>query len=281
MGASTKLREEANFTQELRWVLEAMKQVAASELKRLERQPTTHEALVIELRGCFRLLASARVPSVLVAPTSPTTAAICFTSDAGFIGDLNVRVVREGAAAAGPGPLFVIGEQGRRVLMEQRKSATPYPRVTNLQAIEELRPLWESLAPRYLEGAIGRVRLVYPKYLSRARQEVVVEPLLPYEGPVTDMVSRSPLRKFLLETPLAATERALAGWWIRAALARAAWHARLSELAARTNHLEGAVDELARQSQVLTLQYFHVFHEEMDKAIREVYASQQQVGGAG
>ncbi len=274
MGASGRLKEEANFTQELRWVLEAMKQVAASELKRLERLPTSHEELVTELRGCFQLLASAGVPSVLVSSKGTVTAAVCFTSDAGFIGDLNVRVAREGLAAAGTGPVFVIGEQGRRVMMEQRKPATPYPRVTNLQTIEELRPLWGSLAPRYLDGAIGRVRLVYPKYLSRARQEVVVEPLLPYEGPLVTL-AQGPLRKFLLETPLAATERALAGWWIRAALARAAWHARLSELAARSNRLEGAVDELIRQSQVLTLQYFHVFHEEMDKAIREVYASQQ------
>lgn len=278
MGASARIREEAAFYVELRWVLEAMKQVAVSELKRLERQPTSHEELVAELRGCFQLLASARLPSVLVSPTSTVAAAICFTSDTGFIGDLNVRVIREGLMAAGPGPLFVIGEQGRRVLLEQGKSATPYPRVTHLETLEELRPLWESLTPRCLEGAIGRVRLVYPKYYSMGRQEVIVEPLLPYEGPLVDL-TQHPLQKFLLETSLASTERALAGWWIRAALARATWHARLSELAARANHLEGAVDELIRQSQVLTLQYFHVFHEEMDKAIREVYAS-QQIGGA-
>jgi len=121
MGASARIREEAAFYVELRWVLEAMKQVAVSELKRLERQPASHEEVVAELRGCFQLLASARIPSVLVSPTSTVAAAICFTSDTGFIGDLDVRVIREGMAAAGAGPLFVIGEQGRRVLMEQGK----------------------------------------------------------------------------------------------------------------------------------------------------------------
>ncbi|MBI4227364.1 MAG: F0F1 ATP synthase subunit gamma [Candidatus Omnitrophica bacterium] len=280
MGASLRLKEEATFTHELRWVLEAMKQVAFSEHKRLEQQPTTHEALVEDLRGCFQLLASAGVVSSLVRSSSPVTAAICFTSDAGFIGDLNVRVIREGMAAAGTGPLHVIGEQGRRVCLEQGfAAASYYPHVTNFETLEELRPLWDSLAPRYLDGTIGRVSLAYPKHLSLTRQEVVADPLLPYEGPTLDMAQRHPMRTFVLETPLAVTERALTAWWIRAALARAAWHARLSELAARANHLESAVDELVKQTQVLNLRYFHVLHEEMDKAIREVYAS-QQIGGA-
>lgn len=279
MGASTKLKEEAAFTQDLRWVLEAMKQVAASEHKRLERQPTAHEALVEDLRGCFQLLASAGVASALVtapsATIAPPVAVICFTSDTGFIGDLNVRVMRDGQAAAGEGLLYVIGEQGRRICLEQGiRAAASYPHVADFQAIEELRPLWESVAPKYLEGAIGRVRLVFPRYWSQMRQEVVTEPLLPYEGSLTEL-PRHPMRTFLVETPLPLTERTLAAWWIRASLARAAWHARLSELAARTNHLEGAVDELVRQSHVLNLQYFHALHEEMDKAIREVYASQQ------
>lgn len=292
MGTSTRLKEETTFTEELRWVLEAMKQVASSEHKRLERQPTTHDAFTEELRGGFRVLASAGIASRLVQSSSPVTAAICCTSDAGFIGDLNVRVIREGLAAAAsgdgaapvgagaPGPLYVVGEQGRRICLEQgARTATCYPHVTNLQTIDELRALWELLSQKFLEGAIGRVRLVYPRYLSLIRQEVTTDPLLPYEGPVTEL-PRHPMRTFLVETPLPVTERTLAAWWIRAALARAAWHARMSELAARANHLEGAIDELVKQAQTLNLQYFHALHEEMDKAIREVYASQQIGAGA-
>ena len=85
-----------------------------------------------------------------------------------------------------------------------------------------------------------------------------------------------------MESPLGRIEQKAASWWIWGLLRRAAWHAKLSELAARTTHLEGASDELTKQKGELNLQYFRAIHEEMDQSIREVHASRlQELSKAG
>jgi len=70
-------------------------------------------------------------------------------------------------------------------------------------------------------------------------------------------------------------ERALALGWLGACLVDIAWSAKLSELAARTLHLEGALEELASQHRQLRGFYFRALHEEMDQVIRECMASRR------
>ena len=50
------------------------------------------------------------------------------------------------------------------------------------------------------------------------------------------------------------------------------WHSKLSELAARSMHLESSFVGLTQQKKKLMLQYFRSVHEATDTSIRESYA---------
>jgi F0F1-type ATP synthase gamma subunit len=178
-----------------------------------------------------------------------------------------------GLAACAPAhrSLFVIGDQGRRILEEQGTAYIPIPRGSDFLDPAGLVTARDEIAKRYLKEELGQVLLVYPKYFSISRQEVVAEWILPFQASWTAPIRLG--RELVLESPIHRIEQGVVFWWVRANLTSVSWHAKLSELAARAVHLEGASDELNKQNRDLTLKYFRAFHEEMDRSVREIYAS--------
>ncbi|MBI3615040.1 MAG: F0F1 ATP synthase subunit gamma [Candidatus Omnitrophica bacterium] len=295
MSASQKLKTERRFLGEMHGMLEVMKQVAASELKHLEAWLRPEEAapLVIsesqlpsrsgalgEFSGLFQLLKAARPDSLLIKRAGATAGVVCFTSDSGFVGDLNSRVIRQALSVlpSGERACFVIGSQGGRILTEQGTSHKGFPGIRDPKTMEGLSVVREALLNWTFAEPNGSLTLIYPRYRSIVRQDLVQILILPIEETRTPL-SPTMTRDVLLEGPVKQIEQKAAFWWIGTLLKEAAWHAKLCELAARVNHLEGSVDELGRQQRQMTFQYFHALHEEMDTAVREVYASRRILGG--
>lgn len=277
MLATTKLKEDLRFLQELQWVLEVMKRVAASQLKHLERMRPAHTNFKKDFKTLLELFAEARVPSVLWDPVSKAAGILCITSNTGFVGDLNVRVAREalGVQPEGADSIFVIGDQGCRILDEQARRYTAFPGVDDTMSLKEVTGLSHKIGAGYLKEEFGSLTLVYPRYVSLTQQEIVVEQVLPVAR--EEAVSAGGvIRELVMESPVREIERQTVSWWIWGLITQAVWQAKLSELAARTTHLEGACDELNKQNGELNLQYFRSVHEEMDQSIREVYASRLQ-----
>jgi len=274
MSTTAILKGELHFSEELYWVLDVMKRVAASELKRLEKRRSSFGLLAAhEIQGCLGLLQSLPTQSVLFRSTSTIPGVLVVTSNTGFVGDLNIRVVRAGLGACHPTveTLFVMGDQGRRILQEQETHHTAYPGIENVLDLKSLSWVLEEIVQRYLKGNFSKLLIVYPKYHSVGRQEVVTQQMLPVAHPGKALPQSA--RELVLESPLAEIEHALANRWVGAIFHEAAWNSKLSELAGRTIHLEGASEELTKQNRELTLQYFRAHHEEMDQGVREVYAS--------
>lgn len=279
MLATMKLKEDLRFLQELHWVLEVMKRIAAAQLKHLERVRPAHANVKKDFKTLLELFAMARVPSVLWKPVSQAAGVLCITSNTGFVGDLNVRVAREalGLCRAPSDSLFVIGDQGSRIVGEEGRPLTAFSGIDEAMSLTGLTAVAHRIGAGYLKEDFGSLTLVYPRYVSLTQQDIVVEQALPVPQ---EEVSRPPapaaIRELVMESPAQEIERQAVSWWIWSLVTQAVWQAKLSELAARTTHLEGACDELNKQSGEINLQYFRAVHEEMDQSIREVYASRLQ-----
>ncbi len=278
MSKVKELRQELKFSEELRGVLGAMKQVAASDLRRWERRRPVLADLIERFQQCFALLEGYRLPSRLLHPAGEKTGILLVTSELGFVGALNTQVVR--TALGQEGTILVIGEQGRRILAEERGSP-PAEAVfsgignpSNLQ--EQLASPRELLLRQYFAGELGRILVVFPSFVSIARQRILTRQLLPVpksSGPVPR------LRDLVMEGPLEQVEEAIAQRWLDVCLVDIAWNAKLSELAARALHLEGALEELSSQHRQLKGVYFRALHEGMDQVIRECMASRRIAEG--
>ncbi len=292
MAGMVKLKEEVRFSEELRWVLEVLKQVSASELKRLEKARLSSEDLIQEMRGCFGLLHWFQIDTVLTRPRPGKEGILLWTSDAGFVGDLNVRVARRGLERLREQgeavELLTVGQQAQRILMEHGAQSTPLGAPAGPADHKGIAAIRQELVRRRLSGGMSRLQVVYPRYDSMVKQEITVRQIFPAEAAHPEDVpvqgtERPARRELLLEAPLPEIEGMLAGWWVEAFLTEAAWNAKLSELATRTLRMEGALDDLASQRQEQVLQVFRVMHEEMDQQIREIYASRLMMrqGGLG
>ena len=233
-----------------------------------------------EFLELFQLLKAAAPDSPLLKRRGTVSGVVCFTSDSGFVGDLNSRLMREVLAhlPAAQRALFVVGAQGKKILREEEVAHESFPGIQNPKSYKEFSILQEVLLNWTFAPQNGSLTLVYPEYHSPTRQDLVQMRLFPFEEQGSSLSSRL-TRDVMLEASLRQIEEKAASGWIRMHLKQAIWHVRLCELAARANHLEGSVEELSKQNRGLTLRYFRTLHEEMDTAVREVYASRQVLVG--
>lgn len=270
MSTLLQLKEEVYFTGEIRSILDVMKQVAASDMKQWELKRVTHTPLLKEIENGMQLLKASGARSALWESTSTKIEAILVTSDSGFVGDLNALVARAGFKT-GAERYYAVGAQGKRILEDLRM---PHGGMVGLQyplSPQQILTMTKAILEPYLNGEVGHAVLVYPKFISMSHQQVITRTILPLPPSKFKLSRRA--QAVLLESPAAKLEAKLLEFWFQCSLAEIISEARLSELAARVNHLEGSLDELGTQNRNLNLQYIRAMHEEMDRTVREICAS--------
>jgi F0F1-type ATP synthase gamma subunit len=167
---------------------------------------------------------------------------------------------------------MVLGERGRMYLRDSHEPFTDFPGVGEHITAAPVERLRDHIVAQYLRRKIARVMVFYPRATSFTHQEVDSFQLLPYEPPASGGAGAPDPREVILEPSAPAIIEYLVRLWVTRKLHEVFWQSRLSELAARTMHLEGSLQELGQQKKKQTLQYFRNVHEVMDTGIRESYA---------
>jgi ATP synthase F1 gamma subunit len=244
-------------------------------------------SLTVVLEEFVRLIPPALCRHPFLASPSAPLGLVIVTSDEGFLGGLNASVIGKALAArAGqPSEVIVLGERGRLYFKDSHEPFTEFPGVgehVTAAAVERLR---DHIVEQFLGRKFGRVLVFHPRARSFTHQEVDSFQLLPFERPSLDRAAGAlDPREVILEPSAPPIIEYLLRLWVSRKLHEVFWQSRLSELAARTMHLEGSLQELALQKKKLTLQYFRNVHEVMDTSIRESYAgllSRKTRGGGG
>ena len=121
----TKLKKDVQFTQELTKIIDVLKGIAAARFHVLERQLVVFERCFQAAAEFMDLIDVSRVRHPFVQAQVPAVGVVMVTSDAGFLGGLNMQVVNAGLQEAGAtGVLTVIGERGGNYLRDLRHSHT-------------------------------------------------------------------------------------------------------------------------------------------------------------
>lgn len=276
MSTLSEAKKQLQFNQDFISLVDILKGIAASQFQTLMRKRKRFDKFAESFEGFFELLDLARVDSPFVASRSEVTGVVMVTSDEGFMGGLNARVIHAGLTAAGNGPkaLIVLGGRGADALKDLHLEHTAFPGVSHEQAYDRAVQVKEHLVELTARGAIGRLLLVYPYPVSLMVQRPEVVHLLPcgelfqrLEPPL------SAKRTVLLESAPDMIIQYLVGIWISYRLCDIFEESRLAEFAARTTHLEQSHDRLTEQGKVLRYRYFRCRRERIDKGMRETFAS--------
>ncbi|UCB57606.1 MAG: F0F1 ATP synthase subunit gamma [Candidatus Omnitrophota bacterium] len=283
----SKLRKEREFNKEIGGIVNVLQGVASAEFYRLQKARQELDEFGDYLRDFLQMLDIAQLRHPFLETSSLPQGVLLVTSDAGFLGRLNVAIVDSALNQSFErDELIVVGRQGARYVEETRKNFTSFAGISDEVDYKEAERLAEFILKGFLEKKFGRTIVVYPHFLSFAVWEPRVYQLLPCrflfreerKAPKpTGLAALEPEEKIILEPSINKIVDYLVRIWITYMLYGIFWESKLSEWSARVMHLEGSSFKIKQTDKKLHFEYFSLFHEISDKNIREIFASRLAV----
>ncbi len=274
MIPAAKLKENLKFNKNLDELIEVMKMAATLQFNQFRTRQEPRRDFLPSLEEGINLISGLATNSIFFSPRpeSSSSAIILVSSDEGFLGELNVLLVnRLSEIRSGENEIIVLGRQGAEYLEEVGMDFTPFSSPSEKLEFKHVEPLRDYCFKRYRKGEIGKIQIIYPRFVNIALQQIESETLLPLPPPSLNPdvkkedIIIEPSRSLVIE-----------GWaklWLGFRLYQIFWSSKLAEFAARIMHLEASLQELKRINQHLELEYFKYLHGLSDKTIREISAS--------
>jgi len=270
-----ELKRELQLNRELRELLEVLKGIASSQFRILQKEKAERFAKFLEaFEGFFQLIDF----STLEHPFSKGEGKLCIimvTSDEGFMGGLNTRVINTALEYEEESTeLVVLGERGAGYLRGLGKNFVGLPGIGEEKYEDALR-LKDFVVKEALAGKFKRVILVYPKPITFTVQRIEVLKLLPCSELFEKREDTVELKKdVIIESTSSEMIEYLVDIWITQKLLEVFEDSKLAEFSARTIHLEQSNQGLMEIGKGLRIQYFRARHELVDRGMRETFSSQ-------
>jgi len=274
-----RLKKDVEFNRDLTYVIEALKGIALNRYYALQRELVFYDQFGDVAQAILSGVDLPLLEHPYARQKMQRTSVVVITSDGGFLGGLNSRVVTMAAAEAGPeGLLSVVGTKGAAALREMKREVTAFRGLAK-DDVALAREIRDHLVKQVMSGEAGRVVIVYPHPVSLSTQKVTAEKLVPCDEWLVKKQKESvnPEQMIWESTPEVILQYTV-HQWIEYRLLELFTLSRLSEMAARVMHLEGSYQELVRQGKKIKLQYHRARHEVIDRSMREVFSSQLLMG---
>ncbi|MBR0082731.1 MAG: F0F1 ATP synthase subunit gamma, partial [Bacteroidales bacterium] len=192
-------------------ITSAMKLVASSKLRRAQKAIETLRPYEETLSSILASLSYAGAEwvrrSINLGQRTPDkqgrTVVVAFSSNSSMCGAFNNNAIKKAlevlSGVKGPVEAWTFGKKAAEAV---RKAGFPpakdFMDVVAHPGFEAVAAASSELRRLYSEGEVSSVVLVYNHFVSTGRQQVVVEPFLPFEAPQTE-VKEDPEEHFILE----------------------------------------------------------------------------------
>jgi len=279
MLSAQKLKKELELNAELTELLDVLKGIASSQFRALEKKKERFATFLDAFEGFFKMIDFSSIDHPFAKDTSGKLGIIMVTSDEGFMGGLNTRVINTALNYTGAkeAHLIVIGERGAGYLSGLGHNFVKFPGIIGEERYEAALKLKDYIMKEGLSGKFSRLILVYPKSVSFTVQKVEVVKILPcselFEKQRTeDRGQRT--EEVIIESSLGSIIEFLLGAWITEKLFEVFEDSKLYEFSARTVHLEESHQVLLQRGRGIQFQYFRSHHDLVDRGMRETFSAQ-------
>jgi F-type H+-transporting ATPase subunit gamma len=269
-----KLKSNLQFNKNLGNLVEVMKLAATLQFNqfRLKKEPSGE--FIRLLNSLFGVLSGMGAKNDLLRPRDDLPALLVLvSSDEGFLGELNFLLVNSLLNSRRQKDIIACtGAQGANYLKEIELEFSSFDSPGEKIDTKILAALRDYIISQYLSRKVGKVYIVYSKFISITSQQAETEVILPLPEDSSGSHPIAPSH-LLIEPNL---QSVIEGWiksWLDFRLYQVFWSSKLSEFAARIMHLEGSVQELKKLNSRLNMEYFKYLHNLSDKSIRELSAA--------
>lgn len=275
MATINELKQEMDFMGDFKNIIEVFKSTALMQFRSFQETKVEAQQYYQELLSCVSLFCRTKQYNNLFTDSvSLKTLIVVVTSDAGFVGDLNNKLISNALESfnASNTELFVLGSRGSNYLHNIGIKPVELPGIKDQFAYSDS----DNLVMQILDGfgdRFDKISVFYPKFVSLAVQKVTEKKLLPFE--TLDLNVRQNVE---VEAPTQDFFKELLAQYLKYNFYNIFYSAKLSEYAARIMHLESSGVELNNLNDLIRHKYFKEAHARNDKSIREISASKLMMG---
>lgn len=289
----TRLRKDLGFNRLMGSIVEVLQGVASAEYFHLQKKRKSFDEFEGQLKNVFRIVKLNNFQHSFLGSSASERNIVLITSDAGFLGELNISVVNFALNQYKDGDLFtVVGSQGARYLKEQGREFSYFAGIDDDISYDRVRELRDHIISKFFNKKLGGTIIVYPHFISFALQRTQQLQLLPcrFLFPQDSQTKEEEIksgfwglssREVIIEPSIKRVVEYLVKIWIGQLIYIIFWESKLSEWAARVMHLERSSTEIKNQDKKLKLQYFRLLHQISDNSTREIFASRLALESAG
>jgi len=276
MYALVKAKQDLDFNNNLVQLIDVIKGIASAQYRVMEKQREYFGTYLNAFEDFFSMINLFDVHHPYIKSESPVAGIVMVTSDAGFMGGLNTRVIELALDVFKDREkhLIVLGERGADYLRDMGLNFKFFPGVAEREKRDEqIEQLKKYLTEIVNKKEVGSISISYPRSISFTVQKVEIVEVLPFDKAFQHK-ERKPLeKKVILESKEEKILEYLVEVWITYKLYEVFEDSKLSEFSARTIHLEQSYQDLSRFNRLLRFKYFRSHHEVIDKSMRETFAS--------
>ncbi len=278
MGKASKVKSEVSEVRELVDLIQVLKDVADMKYHTLIAQKTKFNRFNESFADFFSLVSFSEVKHPLVSNDNPKVALVVISSERGFVGDLNSRVVGRTLEELEKNPnaiLVGVGKKGVSKLEGMgHKLAKSWEDIEERGLYEVALEIKTYLVKEIMEGRIGRVVAIYPwpkdytVIKPRAIKLLPCESLLPQQSQAVDR-----FKQVIEESDSIDITGYLADLWLSSKIYEIFFDTNLAAASAQTQQLENSLGKMKKEREAVKLKYRKARRGDIDKSLREVFSA--------
>lgn len=277
MGKANKIKSDLDDITELVEIIQVLKDVADTKFHDLATRKDRFGRFGESFVEYFRMISLSEVNHPLVQNNNPKVAIVGITSEAGFMGDLNSKVVRAILAEKEKYPdsiVIPIGRKGADKLSFLGKGMKVFENIEETGLYEMSIRIKDYLIEEVMADRLGKVIVVYPWSKTFNLQKPRAIKLLPCDELLTKQQEFvDSIEHVLLESDPIEIIGYLAEMWLVCRVYEMMHDTSISEAAAQSQQLEASVQKMKKDKKGIAAAFGKARKGDIDKSMREVFTS--------
>ena len=282
MASQRDIRRRIRDVGRIKQITRAMQFVAASKLKRAQDSTLAtrpYSEKIDEVLADLAAVLGTDEHPLLATRTEGKRLLVLITSDRGLAGPLNTNTIRFAARAIteheGDLAVVSVGRKGRDAMRRARVPLDAhFAGFGDRPTFADIIPLARLVTDGFVSGELGRIDLVYPRFVSTLVQRPTVEALLPI-SPAADTAVGIPGNQFIFEPNPGAVLEQLLPRYVATRLFQAVLEAKASEESSRMVAMKNATENADDLIADYTLAYNKVRQANITREMIEIATGAQ------
>lgn len=274
MKTISSIKKEMEFNRDLSVLVETLKSIAIADYYALEKKLTLYKEYLAVVESFFKFFDLENENHIFVRSRGQAQAVIAITTDAGFLGGVNMRVINAALveAAKMPTTLIIVGDRGKMYVQGSVHAIVSFPGIQTNERFEQAMQLRDYVHAKALAGAYDTIKIIYPRPISFGVQRIETVGCIPFRPTEVRLTPPEVRANTIMESRPKEMIEYLMHLWMGETFYQIFGLSRLAEFGARYFHLEESSEKLKDENKKVKQEYFRVRHELIDRSMRELFS---------